>query len=107
MELRNFRLDEITDANLRTQLNSKLADGEFVPTSPRVWIADFVADGVRYQAAIRLGHRAEIASDIEQVDVQLRIRDEDFDADTFLSMWKIAQVTKAVGDEFQKIYRPN
>jgi hypothetical protein len=107
MVLTNFKLHEITDAKLRDELNGKLAiDNEFTQSKPNVWIADFEADGVRYQAGIRLGHRHDVASDIEQFDVQLRIRDEDFDSDTFLSTWKIWEITKLVGEEFQKIHRP-
>jgi hypothetical protein len=103
--LSDFRLDEITDANLRAQLQEKLAiDDEFVPTTPRVWIADFKAGGVRYQARIPMGHRNDVASDIVQADVQLRIRDEDFDNDTFLSVSKIRDISKLVGDEFEKRY---
>ena len=45
-----------------------------------------------------------MASDIMQADVQLRIRDEDFDNDTFLSVSKICDISKLVGDEFEKRY---
>jgi hypothetical protein len=101
--LSDFRLDEITDANLRAQLQEKLAtDDEFVPTTPRVWIADFKADSVRYQAGIQVGHRHGVDSDTVQADVQLRIRNEDFDNDTFLSVSKIRDISKLVGDEFEK-----
>jgi hypothetical protein len=107
MVLTNFTLHEITDAKLRDELNGKLAiDDEFTQTKPNVWIADFEADGVRYQAGIRVGHRHDVAPDIEQSDVQLRIRDDDFDNDAFLSTWRIWEITKLVSQEFERIYRP-
>jgi hypothetical protein len=101
MELKNFNLHEITDTKLRDELNGKLAiDKEFTQTKPNVWIADFEAEGVRYQAGIRLGHRHDVAPAIEQADIQLRVRDEDFDNDTFLSVSKIQEISKLVGEEF-------
>ena len=36
--------------------------------------------------------------------LQLRIRDEDFDNDTFLSVSEIRDISKLVGDEFEKRY---
>jgi hypothetical protein len=36
--------------------------------------------------------------------VQLRIRDEDFDNDMFLSVSKIRDISKLAGDEFEKRY---
>jgi hypothetical protein len=36
--------------------------------------------------------------------VQLRIRDEDFDNDMFLSVSKIRDIGKLAGDEFEKRY---
>lgn len=105
MVLTNFRLDEVTDANLRAEFHRKLAiDDEFVVTSPRVWIANFEIDGTHYEAGIRLGHRHDVAPDIEQADTQLRVRERDFDNDSFLSVWKIQEITKLVGDEFAKRY---
>jgi hypothetical protein len=59
---------------------------------------------VRYQAGIRVGHRHDVASDIVEADVQLRIRGEDFDNDRFLSVSKIRDISKLVGDEFEKRY---
>ena len=49
-----------------------------------------------------MGHRHDVDSDIVQADVQSRIRDEDFDNDTFLSASKIRDISKLVGDEFEK-----
>lgn len=43
-----------------------------------------------------------MASDIMQADVQLRIRDEDFDNNPFLSVFKIRDISKLVGDEFAR-----
>ncbi|HWY57934.1 MAG TPA: hypothetical protein VNZ03_25955 [Terriglobales bacterium] len=105
MELTNFKIYEITDANLRAEFNKKLdIDKEFVQTKPNVWLAEFEADGTKYEAGIRLGHRHDVAPDVEQADTQLRVREQDFDNDTFLSVWKIQEITKLVGEEFKKRY---
>jgi hypothetical protein len=47
-----------------------------------------------------VGHRHDVASDIVQADV----RDEDFDNDKFLSVSKIRDISKLIGDEFEKRY---
>lgn len=101
MQLSDFRLYEITDANLRADLTKTLeTDEKFVQTKPNVWMAEFKVDGIKYEAAIRLGHRRDAAGDIEQADIQLRVRDEDLDTDTFLSVRKIQEITELVDNKF-------
>ena len=101
MELRDFKLYEITDANVRAGLIKKLdTDGEFVQTKPNVWLAEFEVDGTKYEAAIRVGRGHDAAGDNEQADIQLRVRDEDFDEDAFLSVRKIQEITKLVSNKF-------
>jgi hypothetical protein len=103
MVLTNFQLFEITETKRRDDLNGKLANpGEFVQTRPNVWIASFDVDGVPYHAGIRLGHRIDVAEDIEQYDVQLRVRDEEFDSDSFIPEASVADITKLVGEQFEK-----
>jgi len=107
MELTNLKFYEITDANLRAEFSRKLdIDEEFVQTQPNVWIAEFEADGTKYEAGIRLGHRHDVAADIEQTDLQLRVREVDFDHDAFLSVSRIMEISKAVSDRFTQFYRP-
>lgn len=108
MVLTNFQLFEITGVKQRDELNGKLANaGEFIQTKPNVWIASFDVDAVPYHAGIRLGHRIDVAADIEQYDVQLRVRDEEFDNDSFIPEAKVAEITKLVGEQFeQRIVRP-
>lgn len=101
MELSDFKLYEITDANLRAELSKKLdIDEEFVQTKPNLWMAEFNVDGIKYEAAIREGHRRVAAADNQQADIQLRIRDEHLNTDTFLSVRKIQEITRLVNNKF-------
>jgi hypothetical protein len=101
MVLSDFRLYEITDANLRAELTKKLdVDREFVQTKPNVWMAEFKVDETKYEAAIRLGHGHDVAADTEQPDIQLRAREADFDNDAFFSASKIQAITKLVSEKF-------
>jgi hypothetical protein len=104
MKLTNFSLGEITDTAKRDELNSimKREDGAFVPTSVRVWMASFEAEGIPRHAAIRLGRRPDIADDLKGYQAQLRVEESEFDADTFIPEATVADIVKLVGEEFEK-----
>ncbi len=104
MVLTNFQLTEITDKAQQDELNGILRreDPAFVQTSPNVWIASFNADRVPYHAAIRLGRRPDVADDLGGYQVQLRVREEEFDADSLIPEATVADITKLVGQEFEK-----
>jgi len=102
MQLTNFNIQEITDEKQRDELNEKLRDGEFIQTDPRCWVAEFDIDGVAYAAGIRIGHRAEIAADIIQQDIQLRIRDRSWEEDSFIPLATVADILRLVVAEIEK-----
>lgn len=102
MVLSNFAVQEIADVKQRDELNGKLASEEFVQTDPRAWIASFDVDGVAYHAGVRLGHRKDVADDLTQYDIQLRIRDDQFDNDSFIPEATAADILRLVDAEIQK-----
>lgn len=77
------------------------ASGEFVPTD-EYWLAEFEVDGTKRQAGIRRGRRHDVAKDMDQIDVQLRVNEDEFDRDTFIPEAQVADIVKAVGEEFEK-----
>jgi hypothetical protein len=104
MNLTNFRLVEITEPSKRDELNAvmKREDGAFAQTSANVWIASFEADGIPRHEAIRLGRRPDTADDLKGYQVQLRVEEAEFEADTFIPEATVADIVKLVGDEFEK-----
>jgi hypothetical protein len=79
----------------------KWADSEFIP-SDEYWLATFEVDGQKHQAGIRRGRRVDVASDMDEFSVQLNVREEAFEADTFLAEADVANIVRAVGEEFEK-----
>src|SRR5258708_33436646 len=78
------------------------ADAEFLPTD-EYWLADFEVDGLKRQAGIRRGRRVDVAEDMEQTDVQLRINQEELDEDIpLIPEAQVADIVKAVSQEFEK-----
>jgi hypothetical protein len=102
MILSKFSVHEIADVKQRDELNAKLADDEFTQSEPRVWIISFDADGVAYNAGLRLGHRKDVADTINQYDIKLRVRDEQFDEDSFIPEATVADILRLVDAELQK-----
>jgi len=102
MVLSKFTVHEVTDVKQRDELNAKLADDEFIQTEPRVWIISFESDGVAYSAGFRLGRRKDVADTIDQYDIKLRVRDEQFDEDSFIPEATAADILRLVDTEMQK-----
>jgi hypothetical protein len=77
------------------------ANAEFIPTED-YWLATFDVDGEEHLAGLRRGRRFDVAEDISQIDIQLRIRDAAFDEDKFMPEAKAADILRAVNDELEK-----
>lgn len=101
MAISNFAVRRLTPAEI--ELAKELwADKEFLPTN-EYWLADFEIDGIKRQAGIRRGRRHDVAEDIDQFDVQLRINQEELDEDRpLIAEAQVADIVRAVGEEFQK-----
>ena len=77
------------------------ASGDFIPTED-YWLATFDVDGETHVAGLRKGRRSDVAPDIEQIDIQLRILDSAFDADSFLPEAQAADILTSVREELEK-----
>jgi len=100
MELANFTVRKLDNAHGDLDLaKGKLASPEFI-SSDDIWIAAFDIEGIRHEAAIRRGRRTDVAEDTDQIDIQLRVSEQEFDSDTFIPESRVAEITAAVGDEF-------
>jgi len=104
MVLTNFTARKLHNGDLE-EAKAKWASPEFI-SSDDLWLASFEMNGEKPYAGIRLGRRIDVAEDIEQLDVQLRVRDEAFDSDTFIPEWGVAEITRAIYDEFLKLLPP-
>lgn len=102
MKLTNFVVRKLDNTRGELDLAKKeWANSEFIP-SDEFWLATFEIDGKKHEAGIRRGRRVDIADDTDQIDVQLRVREEAFDADTFMPESQVADIVKAVSEEFEK-----
>lgn len=104
MVLKNFLVRKLDDSVGELSLaQKKFASPEFIPTN-EVWLASFEieGEGIKREAGIRRGRRVDVAEDMDMIDVQLRVGEEEFEADRFIAETKVAEITRAVGDEFVK-----
>ena len=101
MKLTDFSIAEVTDATKRDELNNYLKRDRpgFVQTDARVWMAAFKIDGGQRVAAIRAGHANDVASDIIQLDMHLRVNEEEFDNDSFIPEASAADILALVSKE--------
>jgi hypothetical protein len=96
----NFVVRRLTAAE-RELAKSLWGNEDFVPTDD-YWLATFEVDGVRREAGIRAGKRADVGKNHPlMADVQLRVNESEFDADKFISESQVAEVTKLVGEKFE------
>ena len=101
MVLTNFAVRKLTPAELELA-KGLWADGEFLPTD-EYWLAEFEIGGLKRQAGIRWGRRVDVAADMQQFDVQLRINQEELDEDIpLIAEAQVADIVKAVAEEFEK-----
>jgi hypothetical protein len=105
MVLNDFAVRKLTADEVRANKeNWDRADKEnhFIPTDD-YWVATFELDGERHSAGIRHGRRTDVAAGTVQLDVQLFISDETFEADTFMPEARAADILRVVGAEFGKV----
>ncbi len=100
MELKNFSVRKLTPAESALAAK-KWVNPEFIQ-SGEYWLVTFEIGGVQHHAGIQRGRRTEVAADIDQYEVQLNVRDEDFENDTLISEAQVADITRAVGEEWEK-----
>ena len=104
MKLTDFSIKEITDAAQRDELSGYMKRDRpgFVQTDERVWMAAFKIDGVQRVAAIRVGHDGDVAEDIIQQDIHLRINEEEFDNDVLIPEASAADILALISPEVEK-----
>jgi len=100
MEIANFSVRRLT-ATESAMAAKKWASAEFIQ-SGEYWLATFEINGVKHHAGVQRGRRAEVAEGIDQFEVQLNVREEAFDNDTFIPEAEVADITRAVGEAFEK-----
>ncbi len=100
MQVTNLTVRRLTPAELE-MARKPWASAEFIPTED-YWLATFEVDGETHIAGLRKGRRHDVAEDIEQIDIQLRILDSAFDADYFMPEAEAADILTAVKAELEK-----
>lgn len=101
MTLSNFAVRRLTAGELELA-KGLWASGEYLPTE-EYWLADFEIDGLKRQAGIRRGRRANVAEDIDQFDIQLRINQEELDEDVpLIAEAQAADILTIVRAEWEK-----
>ena len=68
----------------------------------RVWLASFKVDGLQRVASVRLGHDNAVAPTIRQLDIQLRVNEEEFAKDVFIPEASAADILALVSEEAKK-----
>lgn len=102
MAITNFIVRKLDNTNGKLDLAKKeWANKEFIP-SEDYWIAAFDVDGKKRYAGICRGRRVDVPDDIAQFDFQLRINEEEFEADVFLPESQAAEILKAVSEKFME-----
>jgi hypothetical protein len=103
----DFFIKEVTDTAQRDELNGymKRDRPEFVQTDERVWMAAFKIDGVQRVAAIRVGHDHNVADDMIQQDIHLRVNEVEFDNDEFIPEASAAEILALVSKEVEKQFQ--
>jgi hypothetical protein len=104
MNLTDFSIIEVSDAAKRDELLGYMKRDRpgWVETKGRVWMAAFKIDGVQRVVAIRAGHASEVAEDIQQLDLHLRVNEEEFDKDKFIPEASAADILALVSPEVEK-----
>jgi len=93
MQITNLTVRRLTPQELE-MAKKTWASQEFVPTKD-YWLATFDVNGQQHLAGLRKGRRHDVANNIEQIDVQLRIADSAFDADKFMPEAQAADIIRA------------
>ena len=103
--LKNFRVQKLDKGKGEVDAAKQKWGSEYPEfvLSDDLWLATFEIDGETHHAGIMLGRRVDVAEDVEQISVNLRVRDEAFDDDEFLPLWDVADITRCVYEEFAKL----
>jgi hypothetical protein len=100
MKITNFSARKLDDSNGELSLaKQKWQTNDFIMTDD-LWVATFEIDGLKRYAGIRRGRRADVAPGTNQVDIFLRVNEEEFDADKFISEADAADIIRLVTPEF-------
>jgi hypothetical protein len=99
MLLSNFTVRRLTQQEFVLAKKTWASD-DFLPTEP-YWLAAFEIDGQPYLAGLRSGRRKDVAEDVRQIDIQLRIPDAAFDEDSFIPEAQVAAILRAVNDKLE------
>jgi len=107
MQLTDFSIKEIADTTKRDELSGymKRDRPDFVQTDERVWMETFRIDGVHRVAAVRAGHSKDIAEHIQQLDIHLRVNEEECDNDSFIPEATVSEILPMVSAEVEKRVR--
>lgn len=100
MVITNFGVRRLTPAETKV-VRVRWADKDFL-ASGDYWLITFDLDGKKQFAGVTWGRRVDIADDIEQFQINLRVKDEDFDDDVFIPESQVADITRALSAEFEK-----
>ncbi len=101
MVLTSFTVRRLTPEE-RELAKGLWASGEFLPTD-EYWLAEFKIDGLKRQVGIRRGRRADVAEDMDQFDIQLRINQEELDEDVpLIAEAQAADILTIVRAEWEK-----
>ena len=99
MQITNLTVRRLTPEEFEKAKTEWVTDG-FAPAEDYC-LATFEVDGETHQAGLRRGRRLDVASNTEQVDIQLRVAESAFDADKFLLEAQAADIVMAVIAEFE------
>ncbi len=100
MQITNLTVRRLTPEELG-MAKKTWASKEFNPTED-YWLATFEVGGEMHVAGLRKGRRLDVADDIQQIDIQLRVSDSAFDADKFMPEARAADILRAVSEELEK-----
>jgi hypothetical protein len=100
MQITNLTVRRLTPKEFEMAKKSWVTDG-FVPAED-YWLATFDVDGETHEAGLRKGRRLDVAPGTQQIDVQLRVLESAFDADSFLPEAQAADIVRTVTEELEK-----
>lgn len=104
MNLTEFSIKEITDKAKHDALlaSMKRDRPKFVETQGRVWMASFKINGLQRVVAIRAGHDHDVDPSLLQLDLHLRVNEDEFDTDNFIPEAEAGSILALVSPEVEK-----
>jgi|HubBroStandDraft_4_1064222.scaffolds.fasta_scaffold167904_2 hypothetical protein len=102
MLITNFVVRKLDNTSGKLDAAKKVwANKDFIPSGD-YWVAAFDVDGEKRYAGVCRGRRVDVADNVDQFDFQLRVNEEEFDADVFIPESEAAEILKAVSEEFME-----